>query len=61
MLKKIFLIVRKIVFSFFLLYGLNLMLNNIDVFIPINIISLLIVSVLDIPGLILLIILFFLL
>lgn len=61
MLKKIFLIVRKIVFSFFLLYGLNLMLNNIDVFIPINIISLLIVSILDIPGLILLIILFFLL
>ncbi|MDD6879069.1 MAG: pro-sigmaK processing inhibitor BofA family protein [bacterium] len=55
-------IIKKILFSFFILYGFNLIASNFNIIIPINILTLLIVFFLDIPGLVLLsIILVFLL
>lgn len=60
MIKKIFNIVKKIVFAFLILYGLNLTLNStsLNIIIPINIITILLVSFLGFPGLCAIIILF---
>lgn len=49
-------ILKKIVFSFFLLYWFNSIGINFNLIIPINIITLLLIYLLDIPGLGLLII-----
>lgn len=51
---------KKIILSFLILYGLNVITSSINVFIPINIITLFIVSLLGIPGLLALISIFFL-
>jgi len=59
MKKKIIAIVRKVVVAFLLLYGLNYFINSLHIYIPINIFTLGIVSLLGIPGLSSLIILFF--
>ena len=50
MIKKIGIIVKKVVFSFGILYGMNLLLQSLDIIIPINIYTLLISSLLGIPG-----------
>lgn len=51
MLKKVLFIFRRIIFSSFLLYGYNVILNPINVFVPINIITLLSISIFGIPAL----------
>lgn len=59
MLKKIIVVVKKVIFAFLLLYGLNLCINSLNIVIPINLFTLGTVSVLGVPGLVSLITLFF--
>ncbi len=59
MKKKIVMVLRKIVVAFLLLYGLNYFITSLHIYIPINIFTVGIVSLLGIPGLSSLIILFF--
>ncbi|MGN1379366.1 MAG: pro-sigmaK processing inhibitor BofA family protein [Bacilli bacterium] len=60
MIKKIFNIIKKVVFAFLILYGLNLTLSStsLNIIIPINIITILLVTLLGFPGLCAIIILF---
>ncbi len=51
MLKQIFILGRKIVVGSFLLYGFNLIIGSFGLMIPINIITVLLVSVLGLPAL----------
>lgn len=51
MLKKIFIILKKIVMAVFVLYGYNLLAAPLNFIIPINIITVLLVSLLGIPAL----------
>ena len=51
MLKKIFVVIKKIVFSSFLLYGYNLLAVPLNIIIPINFFNIGIISVLGIPAL----------
>ena len=46
MIKKLFIVVRKVVISICILYAVSL-----NIIIPINLISILVVSLLDFPGL----------
>lgn len=50
MTKKIIKVVRKICIAFVMLYGLNLILSSVNIFIPINIITITLVSLLGTPG-----------
>jgi pro-sigmaK processing inhibitor BofA len=59
MLKKFIYFVKKVVFSFFLLYGFNLFVNSLNIVIPINIFTIGTISVLGVPGLMSLIAMFF--
>ena len=59
MLKKIIAVLRKVVVAFLLLYGLNYFISSLHVYIPINVITVGVVTLLGIPGLSSLIILFF--
>lgn len=60
MIKRIFNIIKKVVFAFLILYGLNLTLSStsLNIIIPINIITILLVTLLGFPGLCAIIILF---
>ena len=58
MLKKIYHIIKKIVFGVFVLYGYNLIAVSFDLVIPINFITILLVSFLGLPALFALILLF---
>lgn len=59
MIKKITVILRKVVVSFLLLYGLNYFISSLHIYIPINLFTVGLVSFLGLPGLSSLIILFF--
>ena len=59
MLKKIYAVIKKIVFAFLMLYGLNYFISSLHIYIPINVITVGIVSFLGVPGLSSLIILYF--
>ena len=50
MTKKIVKVVKKICFAFVMLYGLNVILSGVNIFIPINIITVVLVSFLGTPG-----------
>ncbi len=50
---------KKIVVSFFLLYGLNCLISSLHIYIPINIFTLGLTTFLGFPGLTSLIIMFF--
>lgn len=58
-MKKLKNFVKKVVFAFLLLYGLNYFITSLHIYIPINIITVGIVTLLGIPGLSSLIILYF--
>lgn len=58
MLKKIFWFIKKFLFAFCVLYGLNVMVASLEVIIPINILTLLSVAFLEFPGLCMIIIMF---
>lgn len=59
MKKKLYLALKKIVLAFLMLYGLNYFLTSLQIYVPINVFTVGIVSLLGIPGLSSLIILFF--
>lgn len=50
MLKKIINILKKIVLSMFLLYGYNILMQSFNLYIPINIYTVLFISVFDLTG-----------
>ena len=51
MLKKIFNIFKKVILAAFILYGFNLIMSPLSVIVPINFITVTIVTVLGFPGL----------
>lgn len=51
MFKKIFSLMKKIVLAAFILYGFNLIMSPLSIIIPINIITVLVVTLLSFPGL----------
>lgn len=51
MIKKIFSVVKKVVFYSFLLYGYNLVASPLNVMIPINILSVAALTIFGIPAL----------
>ena len=51
MLKKIFQILKKIITSFLILYGYNMIASPLGCIIPLNVITILSVAVLGIPAL----------
>lgn len=59
MLKKIISLVKKFIFAFVLLYGLNLCINSLNIVIPINVFTLGTVTFLGVPGLVSLVAMFF--
>lgn len=50
MINKVLLIIKKIVFAFGVLYGINIMLTNIGIIVPINFLTILIGTILGTPG-----------
>ena len=61
MLTLIMNVVKKIVVAILLLYSLNILIASLNIMIPINIITIIFVSFLGIPGLLTLTILFLIL
>ncbi len=59
MVNKIIKILRKICIAFVMLYGLNILLSPTDIFIPINIITIVLVSILGTPGILGLVVTYF--
>ncbi len=59
MLKIVQMVVKKVIFAFLLLYGLDLCVNSLNVVIPINLFTIGTVSCLGVPGLVSLIVMFF--
>lgn len=55
MIKKMINIVKKIVFTCLILYGYNIVMSSLNIAIPINIITVLIISILGLPSLLALI------
>ena len=51
MKKTLGIILRKIVFSFGIIYGINIMLKNVGVYLQINIFTIGVTSFLGVPGL----------
>lgn len=59
MFKKVITLIKKVIFAFLLLYGLDLCVNSLNVVIPINIFTLGTVTFLGVPGLVSLVAMFF--
>ena len=51
MFKKIFEVIKKVIFSVVLLYGFNIIANPINIMIPINLITIGAVTILGFPAL----------
>ncbi len=51
MLKKLFIIIKKVVLAALFIYGYNVIATPLETIVPINIVTILIVSVLGLPGL----------
>ena len=60
MIKKVIKVVKKICLAFVMLYGLNILLGSINIFVPINIFTLALVTLLGAPALMGLVAIFFL-
>lgn len=58
MFKKIFNLIKKIVFSVFLIYGFNLIASPLNLIIPINIITVGLITILGLPALLSLILVY---
>ena len=52
-------ILKKIVFAFGVIYGINIVLKNTGIYIPINIITIAVTSFLGVPGLLSIFAIFF--
>jgi len=59
-MKKIGKILKRVVFSFGIIYGIDVMLNKMGVFIPLNIFTITITTILGTPGLLSLFAIFYL-
>jgi len=59
MLKKILSLIKKIVFSVFLIYGFNLIASPLNLIIPINLITVGLITILGVPALLSLILVYF--
>ncbi len=59
MIKKISKLFKNIVLAFLLLYGLNYLISSLHIYIPINFVTVGLVTFLGLPGLASLIIMFF--
>lgn len=59
-MKHIWNVVKKVIIAIFMLYGINLLISSLNILIPINIVSIILVSLLGVPGIITLVILFLL-
>lgn len=51
MLKKLFKLVKKVIFSSFLLYGYNILATPLNVIVPINLITIFTITLLGFPAL----------
>ena len=60
-MKIIKIILRNILFSFGVIYGLNILLDNMNILIPINLPTILVSSILGVPGILSLYTIFFIL
>lgn len=60
MINIVFKLIRKIIIAIFMLYGLNILISPMNIIIPINIFSIVVISLLGIPGLLSLVLLFLL-
>ena len=45
-------IIKRLIFAFVVLYTIGIVLNFLDIFVPINIYSILVVAILGFPGII---------
>lgn len=61
MKEKVVAVFKKVSFAFLMLYGFNLIVSSVDIFLPINVVSVGTVSVLGIPGLLSLVAMYFIL
>ncbi|MDD2207751.1 MAG: pro-sigmaK processing inhibitor BofA family protein [Bacilli bacterium] len=52
-------IIKKLVFAILIIYGLDLLIQNLGIFVPLNLVTIFIVSTLGFPGLISLALSFF--
>jgi len=59
MKNKLGTILKKIVFAFGIIYGINIVLKNVGIYIPINVITLGVTSFLGVPGLLSIFAIFF--
>lgn len=57
-MKKLLSLLRKVIFSFFILYGFNMIAGDFNIIIPINVITISLVSFLGFPALFSLVLLF---
>lgn len=56
-MKKVMMLVKRIIMSFFVLYGYNLIAANFNMVIPINIITIGLLTILGVPSLLALLLL----
>lgn len=61
MLKKIGTVLKKVIIAFIMLYGFNVLVSSLNLYIPINVITVTVVSFLGIPGIASLVVLFYIL
>lgn len=59
-MKKLGIFIKRIVFAFGIIYGVNVLLNNVGIYIPLNIATIGITTILGMPGLMSLFAIFFL-
>lgn len=50
-MKKVLSLIKKVILSAFILYGFNMIASPLNVIVPINIITVLIITLLGMPGL----------
>ena len=60
MKNKLGYLLKKVVFAFGILYGINVLLKNVGIYVPINLITLIVTTFLGVPGLISLFAIFYL-
>jgi hypothetical protein len=56
---KIGVVLRKVIFAFCVIYGINVLIKNSGICLPINLVTLTVTTILGIPGLLSLFVIFF--
>lgn len=59
MKNKLGTLLKKVVFAFGVIYGINIILKNVGIYIPLNLVTLAITSFLGVPGLLSIFAIFF--